>query len=265
MARFTKFAVAAVGAALALAGCSGGNSTNSPAADNSLGTITAGKLTLCSDLPYKPFEYEDDSAPSGYAGFDIDIMSAIASKLNLTIVVKQTDFNALQSGAALEAGQCDVGASAITITEERKGGLDFSDPYYDSLQSLLVATSSGITSLADMAGKKIGVQTGTTGEIYANQNAPATATIVSFPSDGEMWPALQGNQVQALLQDFPINNQHVKDDPTYQVVAKYQTNEQYGFALAKGKNPALLAAINTQLQALRDDGTYTTIYNKYFS
>ena len=230
-----------------------------------MGTITAGSLTICSDIPFKPFEYEDASTPTGYTGFDIDLMSAIAGQLNLKLVVVATDFDALQSGAALAAGQCDVGASAITITDARKANIDFSDPYYDSLQSLLVPVNSGITSLADLAGKRIGVQTGTTGETYATQNKPASATIVSFPSDGEEWPALQAGQVDALLQDYPVNNQHVKDDPSYVIVAKYQTDEQYGFAMAQGKNPALLQAINAALQTLRDNGTYTTIYDKYFS
>ncbi|MDR0283563.1 MAG: transporter substrate-binding domain-containing protein, partial [Propionibacteriaceae bacterium] len=103
------------------------------------------------------------------------------------------------------------------------------------------------------------------GEIYANQNKPASATLVTFPSDGEMWPAIQAGSVDALLQDLPVNNEHAHADAAYVIVERYQTDEQYGFALEKGGNPDLLKAINDALQGLRDDGTYQETYDKYFS
>ena len=87
---------------------------------------------------------------------------------------------------------------------------------------------------------------------------------MDFADDGKMWIALQAGQVDALLEDQPINHQHEVDDPSYKIVETYNTNEQYGFAFAKGKKPALLAAVNEQLKALRSDGTYDTIYKKYF-
>jgi len=262
MSRLTKIIAGTAIAALALTGCS---STDTPSAENSLGTVTAGSLTICTDAPFIPFEYEDSSTLSGYTGFDIDLMQAIADSLSMKLVVMDSDFDTIQSGAPMAAGNCDVGASAITITDERRTNLDFSDPYYNSLQSLLVAKSSGITSLDDLAGKNLGVQTGTTGEIYAKANAPASTDIVSFPSDGEMWPALQSEQVDALLEDYPVNMQHAESDSSYSVVAKYETDEKYGFALAKDKNPALLKAINDALASLNADGTYQTLYDKYFS
>jgi len=267
MKRIATIATIATGLALALAGCAGtpGGNTTSKYTGPAIPVVKAGSLTVCSDSPYKPFEYEDSSTPTGYTGFDVDIMTAIAESVGLKLVIVDTDFDSLQSGLALAAKQCDIGASAITITDDRKANLDFSDPYYDSLQSLLVPKTSSVKSLDDMAGMKIGVQAGTTGEIYANQHKPASATLVGYPSDGEMWPALQAGAVDALLQDFPINNQHVKDDPNYVVVASYQTSEQYGFAMTKGGNPTLLAAVNATLKAMRADGRYDTIYKKYFS
>ncbi len=258
--------------ALALGGCtsptpaapaaSPSTSASSPAADLKL--VEAGVLTVCSDVPYPPFETEDATSPIGYGGFDVEIASAIATKLGLTLKVIDVDFDALQSGTVLVAGQCDMGASAITITEERKANLDFSAAYYDSLQSLLVKSDSGITNLAGLAGKKIGVQKGTTGKSYAEKNAPKDAEVVEFPSDGELWPALQAKQIDAILQDQPVNHEHEKADATYKIVETYKTDEQYGFALAKGKNPALLAAFDAQLATMRTDGTYDTIYKKYF-
>lgn len=269
--KISALAAGIAAVALALAGCSsapaapsasGSAPAASPAADLKL--VTAGTLTVCSDIPYKPFEFEDASSPTGYTGFDMELVDAISKKLGLTPKVVVTVFDALQSGTALEANSCDMAASAMTITDERKKNLDFADAYYDSLQSLLVKTDSGIANLAGTAGKRIGVQKGTTGKDYATKNAPKDATLVDFADDGKMWIALQAGQVDALLEDHPINHQHEVDDPSYKIVETYSTNEEYGFAFAKGKKPALLAAVNEQLKALRADGTYDTLYKKYF-
>lgn len=264
----TAFVAAGAAVALSLTACSAGTpatpADSAKAGAPALKTVTAGTLTACSDIPYPPFEIEDASAPSGYSGFDIEVMGAIAQKLGLKFVVKDVEFDALQSGTVLVAGQCDMGASAITITDERKKNIDFSDAYYDSLQALLVRADSGVTSLAGLEGKKIGVQKGSTGKSYAEKNKPASATLVEFPSDGELWPAIQAKQIDAILQDQPVNRTHEQTDAKYKIVETYQTDEQYGFALAKGKNPELLAAINAQLKAMRADGTYDTLYKKYF-
>jgi polar amino acid transport system substrate-binding protein len=256
--------------AMLLTGCGGddeptteqtGGDTGTPAAD--LGLIQEGTLTVCSDIPYPPFEVEDPDAPSGYSGFDMDIMQAIADGLGLELAVQDVGFDPLASGTVLAAGQCDIGASAMTITEERKAALDFSDPYYDSLQSLLVPPESDIAAIGDLAGKKVGVQTGTTGQSYATENAP-DAEIVDFPSDAELWPALQAGNIDAILQDLPVNIEHAKTEG-YEVVEEYPTDEQYGFAFAKGEKAALLEAVNEQLQTMRDDGSYQEIYDKYFA
>ena len=266
--RNLTFAVAlAATAALALSGCASGGGDaggdDAPAGDD-YGLIEAGTLTVCSDIPYAPFEFEDPSTETGYSGFDIDLLGAVAEKLDLELAVQDVGFDALQSGTTLAAGQCDVGASAMTITDERKANLDFSDPYYDSLQSLLVRTDSGIESIDDLDGVTVGVQQGTTGEAYANENAEG-AEIISFPSDGELWPALQAGNIDAILQDQPVNIEHEKADSTYKIVEEYDTDESYGWAFAKGERAELIEAINAALQELRDDGTYQTIYDSYFT
>ncbi len=260
--------------ALTFAGCSGSTpaapagsgassaASSRPAADLKL--VSAGTLTVCSDVPYAPFEVEDSSSPSGYGGFDIEVMDAVSKKLGLTLKVIDSDFDALQSGTVLVANQCDIAASAMTITEERKKNLDFSEPYYDSLQSLLVKADSGITNLAGTGGKKIGVQKGTTGKTYATENAPKDAQVIDFPSDGELWPAIQAGQIDAILQDQPVNHTHEVADAAYKIVETYKTNEQYGFAFAKGLKPELEKAVNDALAAMKADGSYDTIYKKYF-
>ena len=223
-------------------------------------TISEGTLTVCSDIPYPPFEVQEGGE---YTGFDMDLMKEIATGLDLELEVKDSGFEGLQSGLSLNSDQCDIVASAMTITEEREANLDFTDPYYDSKQSLLVPTGSDIASIDDLSGKKVGVQQGTTGKSYTEDNAPDDAEIVSFPSDGEMYPAIQAGQVDALLQDLPVNIEHTKDGG-FEIVEEYSTDESYGFAV-KQDNTQLLDAVNEQLKALRDNGTYDEIYNKYFA
>lgn len=255
-------------ATLALAGCSSSNDAAEPAAGGDAGPdyglVTDGTLTVCSDIPYKPFEFEGGDNGTGYTGFDIDLLNAVAEKLDLKLAVQDVGFDALQSGTTLAAGTCDIGASAMTITEERKANIDFSDPYYDSLQSLLVRTDSGIESIDDLDGKKVGVQQGTTGESYASDNATG-AELVQFPSDGELWPAIQAGQIDAILQDQPVNIEHEKADDAYAIVETYETDESYGFAFQKGEKTELLEAVNGALSELRESGEYDTIYDTYFS
>src|SRR6476469_6684306 len=237
-------------------GGSGGGTTASGAQ-----LIQSGTLTDCSDVPYPPFEDFDKSSPTGFKGFDIDILTQVAKGMNLKLVVKDSAFDPLQSGLALNSGQCDIVASAMTITPDRKQNLDFSDGYYDSKQSLLVPNGSAIKSIDDLSGKKVGVQQGTTGKTYAEEHATG-ADIVSFPSDAEMYQAIKAGQVDALLQDLPVNLNH-QEDGGFTIVQTYSTNEQYGLAVKKG-NTALVSDVNAQLQKMRSDGTYDQIYNKYF-
>ncbi|MGN8026778.1 transporter substrate-binding domain-containing protein [Microbacterium sp. 22242] len=263
----SALAVAAV-AALALAGCSsssgGSGDPSASSGGKDYGLVNAGTLTVCSDVPYPPFEQEDKSSPSGYSGFDVDLVTAIAKKLDLKVSIQVTNFDSLQSGTALVAGQCDMGASAMTITDARKKNIDFSAPYYDSLQSLLVKTGSGIKDINGLSGKNVGVQQGTTGENYAKEHAKG-ANLVQYPSDGELWPAMQAGQIDAILQDQPVNLVHEKADSNYKIVQTYNTNESYGFAFSKGEKDALRKDVDAQLKALKDSGEYKTIYDKYFT
>ena len=235
-----------------------GSSTN----DSALTTVSDGTLTVCSDVPYPPFEDFDDSSESGFKGFDIDIVQAIADGLDLKLAVKDSSFDALQSGQALNAGQCDMAASAMTITDERKVALDFSDGYYDSQQSLLVPEGSDITSIDDLDGVKVGVQQGTTGKTYAEENATG-ADLISFPSDAEMFQAIKAGQVDALLQDLPVNINH-QEAGGFSVVETYSTDESYGLAMKKGSTE-LVDAVNQQLDEMRGDGSYDKIYDTYFA
>lgn len=256
----TLYASGALLLATALAGCGGDDTTSAGDGADGLGLISAGALTVCSDIPYEPFEYEEGG---DYTGFDIDLVREIATSLDLEVTIKDVGFDGLQSGAVLAAGQCDMAASAMTITEEREKNLDFSDPYYDSKQSLLAPTGSGVTSIDDLVGKKVGVQQGTTGAAYAQENVPDGVEVVSFPSDAELYPAIQSGSVDAVLQDLPVNLGHTEDGK-FEIVQEFETDEQYGFAVKEEGKEALLDAINEELSALRDSGKYQELYDKYF-
>lgn len=258
-----SLAVMAIGT-LALTACGGGTEPEegggTAGGGSELNLVSPGTLTVCSDIPYEPFEYEENGE---YVGFDMDLMKEIAAGLDLDFTVQDVGFDGLQSGAVLAAGQCDVGASAMTITPDREENLTFSEPYYDSLQSLLVPADSDIASLEDLAGESVGVQQGTTGEAYARDNVPADTEVVAFPSDAELYSALQAGNVAAILQDLPVNLNHTEDG-AYTIAAEFETDEQYGFAFPKEGSEALVEAVNTQLGELRDSGKYDEIYNTYF-
>ncbi len=251
-----------LGLSMAACGSDDGDSgsSGSSGSASTVQTLQDGKLTVCSDIPYPPFEFQKGGE---YTGFDMDLMQQISDGLGLDMVVQDSAFEGLQSGLSLNSNQCDIVASAMTITDAREENLDFTDPYYDSKQSLLVPTGSDIQTIDDLSGKKVGVQQGTTGKTYAEENAPSDAQIISFPSDGEMYPAIKAGQVDALLQDLPVNIEHTKDGG-FEIVEEYSTDEQYGFAVKQG-NTQLLDAVNEQLNELRDNGKYDEIYNTYFS
>ena len=248
-----------------LAGC-GSSDDDSSGADSALDLVKSGTLTVCSDVPYPPFEDFDKSAPSGFKGFDIDIVTAVAESLDLKLAVKDSSFDALQSGLAMNSGDCDLAASAMTITPERAKKIGFSDGYYDSEQSLLVPAGSSIKSIKDLSGKKVGVQKGTTGKAYTEKNAKG-ADIKTLDSDGDLYLAIKAGNIEAILQDLPVNLDHQNDPKQpgkYKVVETYKTDESYGLAMSK-KNTALLKEVNKALAELKSDGDYQKIYDKYFA
>ena len=228
-----------------------------------LGLIKEGAITVCTDAPYEPFEFQDE-ATKEWTGFDMDLMKVIATNIGgLSLEVTVQPFDGIW--LAPKAKTCDLVASAMTITEERAANALFSDPYFDADQSLLVRADDKATlvDLASLAGKTIAVQTGTTGETYAKENAK-DSTLKSFDEPAAMFLALEGKQVDAILQDLPVNGaRQVKEPTKFALTATFTTGEQYGFALAQD-NTTLAEAVNSGLAAAKDSGEYDTIFAKYF-
>ncbi|MDJ0663409.1 MAG: transporter substrate-binding domain-containing protein [Acidimicrobiia bacterium] len=254
MKRLTYLSALALALALIAAACGGDGDTGE------FDLVAADKLTVCSEIPYEPFEFEVDGQ---YTGFDYDVMQAIADELDLEMEFVSTGFTAITSGSAMAANQCDIAASAITITPEREEAIDFTSPYFDADQSLLVKGDSGLTSLSDFAGRNLGVQSGTTGEAYAQDNNPG-AEIVSFENGGELFIALEAGSIEGILQDLPVNGYRSTQDATVTVVETFTTGEQYGFAVREEGKEALWEAVNDAIATIKDNGTYDDIFARWF-
>lgn len=223
--------------------------------------VTEGTLTVCSDIPYPPFE---DEVGGEYVGIDVEIMDAISKELGLEMAFVGTGFEAITTGNAMVAGDCDIAASAITIKPEREENVDFSEPYLEVDQSLLVTVDSGYSSLDDLAGLNLGVQSGTTGMDYATENADPTTTILDFPTGGELFVALAAGQIDGILQDKPVNELRAEADATVQIVQTYETNEEYGLAVQEEGKEALLTDVNKAIDKFQGDGTFDAIFAKWF-
>jgi polar amino acid transport system substrate-binding protein len=263
-----SIAALAIGA-LALTGCSQPaattpapttTSTATPAAD--LGLITPGTLVVGSDTSFPPFESMNGSVAEG---FDVDMMDALGKEMGVKVVFQTEGFDTII--ASLVGHKFDVIASGMTITAERQQTINFSDPYFDSNQSVVVLKSSGITTETMLYGKKIGVQSGTTGQKWATENLKNHgATIVPFKTATDAFNSLQAKTVDAVVNDLPVSAEIIKEGPTrgFVIIDSIATGEQYGIGVAKDK-PALLSAINAALAKIKADGTLQQIYNKWIT
>lgn len=223
--------------------------------------VAAGKLTVCTDVPYAPFEYEEGGK---VVGIDADLMRAVGGRLGLTAEFRDTDFSGIF--AAMEAGQCDVIASSVSITEERKKTLDFSEGYYDIVQSLLVrkADESKYTDLPTLRGRTVGVQSSTTGADHAKSQAGVNGySVKEFEGADDLFAALKSSQIDAIVQDFPVNAYNAKVSGETVVTKKFEAQkEQYGVVMKKGRDD-LKKAVNDALARIRADDTYNSILRTY--
>ncbi|MDH6552184.1 polar amino acid transport system substrate-binding protein [Streptomyces sp. SAI-208] len=223
--------------------------------------VKGGQLTTCTHLPYPPFQSEIDGKVQG---FDVSLIDLVAGDLGVKQEILDTPFENFKTGAFLNSGECDLAAAGMTITDERKKNVDFSDPYFDATQALLVAKGSGISSLADAKAKKVklGAQAQTTGEDYVKSQG---FDPVSFESSDAVLNGLRSGQVKAVVIDYPVVQGWLKDKANadaFQVADNINTGEQYGFTVKKG-NTKLRDAINKALADAKADGTYKKLYEKW--
>jgi ABC-type amino acid transport substrate-binding protein len=239
----------------------GGGSSSSPSAV-SLETLTPGTLLVGSCLDYKPFEYFQNGE---LTGFDVEIMGAIAQEMGLKLEWKKANFDTIFT--ALAVNSFDAVAAASTIKPERLQVVNFSNPYYNSRQSLTVNTSKtpDITTTDQLpSGSVIGVQKGTTGKDWATENlAPKGMQIKTYTNAPDAFTDLEAGNITGVLNDEPSSEAEVGSRPDLKVVEPIDTGEHYGIAVAKNR-PDILKGINDGLAAIIADGTYAQIFQKYF-
>jgi polar amino acid transport system substrate-binding protein len=234
----------------------GGDTT---AAAQDLGLIQEGQLLVGTDTPFPPFEI---GKPPDITGYDIEVVNAIAENLGLTVTYQDTSFDTIFRDTA--QGKFDMAVAASTITPERSQTVDFSDPYYQANQSLVVAADSDTATIDDLGGQTVGAQDGTTGEEYANDETPASQ-VRGFPEGPDAINALRAGQVDAVIIDQPVAVDAVESlgGGDIKIAQEIVTSELYGIPFAPD-NDALREAVNGALQELKDNGTIADLYQQYF-
>ncbi|HEY0642754.1 MAG TPA: transporter substrate-binding domain-containing protein [Nocardioides sp.] len=237
------------------AGCA--KDDTSTTTESGVKLVEGGTLTICTHLPYEPFEFTEGGE---VVGFDPDVLKIAADAEGWDTKIVDISWETIVSGEALNTGQCDVAAGAMTITDEREAVMDFTDPYFEATQALMTKTGSGITSLEDLSGKTIAVQDATTGADYVKENAPKDAKIVSFEDSALMEQAVKTGKADAGVNDNGLLNYFVSQNDDVEVVTEFQTGESYGFSVKKGGNDELLSAINDGIAS----DEYDKVYEKWF-
>ena len=264
------FSAAGIAASAVLAGCGSSNASDTKTDDSSksdskadLKLVEAGKLTVAAELGFAPFEYMDEKTGDP-VGFDVDVINAVAQKMGLEAsYLPNQKFDTLVP-MIKQGGKADVAIAAVTITDERLESVDFSDPYLDSNQAIVVKKGSdeNETSLND-ASKKVVCQTGTTGDEWISENLPNAERT---PLD-DVTPALTGvstGTYAAMVVDLPVAKYMLEQSfDDLEIVKEIPTGEQYGIAVSKD-NPDLLAAVNKALADIQSDGTMKDIETKWF-
>ena len=258
-------------AALALTACGGSasstaSSTASSAASSEaastsaaaeLTTVEAGKLTMATNAAFPPYEMTTDAGE--FEGIDIDTAKAIAEKLGLELQIDDMDFDAAL--LSVQQGKADIVMAGVTVTDERKAVMDFSDSYATGIQSIIVPEGSDIASPDDLAGKKIGTQRGTTGYLYCSDDFGEDA-VVAYDNGLTAVQALNNGQVDAVVIDNEPAKAYVESNPGLKILDTSYAEEDYAIGMNKS-NTALEDAVNAALEELKADGTLQSIVDKY--
>lgn len=252
----TAITVAAILTTSLLAGCGNG------ADNNTSQTNAKKKYTIATDATFAPFEFQKDGK---YIGVDIDLLNAIAKEENFEVDLKPMNFNGIIP--ALASNQIDGAISGMTITDERKKTLDFSDKYYDSGLAMVVKNdNTSIKSLNNLTGKTFAVKKGTSGAEFAEKNKNKyKATIKYFDDSLSTFQEVKNGNADVTFEDYPViaYSISVNTSKTLKIVGEKLTSEPYGFAVNKGKNKELLDKFNEGLKKIKANGQYDKILAKY--
>ena len=229
-----------------------------------LTTVTPGKLTMSTNAAFPPYEMTDDNG--NYVGIDIEVAEAIADKLGLELQVDDMDFDAAL--LAVQNGKSDMVMAGVTVTEERQTVMDFSNTYANGIQVVIVPEDSDIASIDDLTGKAIGVQRGTTGDLYCSDTVEnggfGAENVTPYPDGLTAVQALNNGQVDCVVIDNAPAQEFVEANPGLKILDTEYANEEYAIGVAKG-NTTMLDAINGALEELKADGTLQSIVDKYIT
>jgi ABC-type amino acid transport substrate-binding protein len=256
----------AIGLALGLlVGCSAGTDDSFKGAASSgdettaLSRVVGGKITVASNIAYPPFEFSPRGQPKG---FDIDLMNEIAKRAGFRVEYKNAPFDSILRG--LNEDLFDASISAMTITKEREQQIDFSDPYFNADQALMVTSYSRVQSIDDLAESSVGVQAGSTGQIKAQEllDDGQIGEIKPYRTIGEAFAALRGGKIDGVIYDLSAAHKEIMDSGgAIRFVEPVSTGEQYGIAFPKGS--PLVDPVNEALADIKADGTYEKLYKKW--
>lgn len=241
---------------LSLAACASAAKDDEPASD-------AAKLTMATEATFPPYEYYDGDA---IVGIDVEVAQAIAEKLGMELEVTDIAFDSIIPG--IQTGKYDMGMAGMTVTDERKEQLSFSDSYATGVQVVIVKDGSAITSvddlLADGANTVVGTQAGTTGFLYATSDIEEAGlgTVKSFGKTTDAVEALKNGQVDCVILDNEPAKALVAANEGLHILDTEYAVEDYAIAIAK-ENTELLEKVNKALSELKADGTLQSIVGKY--
>ena len=210
---------------------------------------------------FPPFEFIDDNG--GFAGFDMELIAAILDGAGLAYEYTTMEFDALPS--ALSSGKIDIAIAAMTINDTRKKSVLFSEPYFHATQKIIVpAEGATVASEADLEGKKVGVQLGTTGDLYISSLVDYSADIERFSKALDAVMDVKAGRLDAVIVDEGVSSYFVNAIDGLVILEETLSDEYYGIAMALGSDDFMNEVINVQLAELIETGKFDELMVKYF-
>jgi len=216
-----------------------------------------GELVMATNAEFPPYEFHEGDK---IVGIDVEICQAIASEMGRELVIEDMQFDSVIT--SVYTGKADIGAAGLTVTEDRLKNINFSTPYATAAQVIIIPAESEISSPDDLTGKKIGVQLGTTGDIYADDIEDAK--VERYNKGYEAVQALLQGKIDAVIIDNEPAKVYVEQNPELVIVDEAFTYEEYAIAVAKD-NTELLNDVNNAIAKLKESGKLDEIINKYIS
>lgn len=222
--------------------------------------LAADELVVGANIGNVPWEFQDASGE--FVGFEIDLAREVGHRLGREVDIVNIPFNGLFS--AVQSGRIDIAVSSITITDKRLRSVAFAQPYYDSAQSLTVTARSGAAKLDDMRGKIIGVDTGSTGDMWttANEGKYGFGEIRRYEGLAPAMLDLQSGRIDGYISDIPSLQYFIKGKPFFRIIERIETGESYSMMMRKGA--PLVGQVNGIISDLKREGFIAELHEKWF-